>query len=196
MEKIGYFEKRFANLQEGLNPYDKLEKIKINFDDRNTVEERNDVIQLVCAGVILTKNNQVMVINKTKNVTGNTSPEKNKTLLYVGGHLDILDFSKSNLETFTNGMKREILEELSLTIENSNIKFPIITYTPFNEKSAKHIGVIFPVVIDSPFETTFTDGKCHFVEISKLTNIKNFESWSQIILREIIQKNEEKLFLN
>ena len=129
-----------------------------------------------------------MIINKNSKSTGKISPEKNKTLLYVGGHLDISDMSYSNIQTFTNGMKREIAEELGLEVKDVETNNPILTYTPISEKSAKHLGVIFPIVIEKSFDTTFTDGKCKFVDIDSLNNITNFESWSEIILNEIVRK--------
>ena len=189
MEQIGFIEKNNLNLLNGLNSFDILSNLKIKFGDRDLLEQSNNTIQFICAGVVLTKNNQVMIINKHRSSTGNNSPEMGKTLLYVGGHLDILDFSKDNYETFVNGMKREIFEELNLEINDANIKQPFLTYTPTTEKSAKHLGIIFPVIIDKPFETNFTDGKCKFVSINSLHKIKNFESWSQIISSELFEKS-------
>ncbi|MBR4998825.1 MAG: NUDIX domain-containing protein [Clostridia bacterium] len=189
MEKIGYIGKNNLTLTNGLNSIDRLKNIEIQYGNRNMVEERSDFVQPICAGVIITNENQILIVNKNIKSTGVKSPEKDKTLLYIGGHLDELDFSNNNYETFINGMKREIFEELGLEIDNAKIKQPILTYTPTTEKSAKHLGIIFPIVIDAPFETTFTDGKCKFVKIDDLNKIENFESWSQIILKELFQKS-------
>ena len=188
MEKIGYIDKDNLNLTSGLNSIDRLKDIEIQYGYRDIVEDRIDVVQPICAGVIITKDNQILIINKNSKSTGKTSPEKNKTLLYVGGHLDVFDMSNSNIQTFTNGMKREILEELGLEVKDVETNNPILTYTPISEKSAKHLGIIFPIVIEKSFDTTFTDGKCKFVDIDSLNNITNFESWSEIILNEIARK--------
>ena len=188
MEKIGYINKNNLNLANGLNSIDVLKEIEIQYESRDIVENQNDTVQPVCAGIIITKNNQILIINKNSKSTGNKSPEKDKTLLYIGGHLDITDTSKSNLQTFANGMKREIEEELGLKIDINSVQTPILTYTPISEKSAKHLGIIFPIIIENSFDTTFTDGKCKFVDIDSLDNITNFESWSEIILKEIIYK--------
>lgn len=188
MEKIGYIHKNKISLQNGLNSIEELKNVEIQYGYRDVVEELNEVVQPVCAGVIITKGNQILIINKNSKSTGKTSPEKNKTLLYIGGHLDIFDMSNSNIQTFTNGMKREILEELGLEVKDIETNNPILTYTPISEKSAKHLGVIFPIVIEKSFDTTFTDGKCKFVDIDSLNNIINFESWSEIILNEIVRK--------
>ena len=150
------------------------------------------VVQPVCAGCIITANGEILVINKTAKSTGQISPEKNKSLFYIGGHLDEADFTNGALlDTFRQGMQREIFEELGIVVET---KFePMIIYTPINEKSQKHVGIIFPVVLEKAFEPKFTDGKAHFVEFDKLNKIENFESWSQIILENILQKIDYKI---
>jgi predicted NUDIX family phosphoesterase len=188
MEQIGYIDKRSLIITNGLNSIDKLKDVKIQYGYRDFIEDKIDVVQLVCAGVIMTKDNHILILNKNSKSTGKISSEKNKTLLYVGGHLDISDKSTSNIETFTNGMKREILEKLGLEIMDSEIKEPILTYTPISEKSARHLGIIFPIAVDGSFDFTFTDGKCKFVDIGSLNNISNLESWSEIILNEIVKK--------
>lgn len=188
MEKIGYIEKSKINLLNGLNSIDELKNIEIKYDSRDIVEESSDCIQFICAGVILTKDNRILIVNKSKKSTSSHSPEKDKTLLYVGGHLDIADSSKNNLQTFVAGMKREILEETGYDIKDNNIHNPILTYTSTTEKSAKHLGIIFPIVIGNCFNIAFTDGKCKFIDIDNLKEIENFESWSEIILDEIVAK--------
>ena len=188
MEKIGYIDKGSLVLTSGLNSIDRLTDIEIQYGYRNVVEDRSDVIQPICAGVIITKDNQILIINKNSKSTGKISPEKDKTLLYVGGHLDISDMSNSNIQTFINGMKREIAEELGIDVRSVETNNAILTYTPISEKSEKHLGVIFPIIIENSFDTTFTDGKCKFVNIDSLNKITNFESWSEIILSEIVRK--------
>ena len=188
MEKIGYIEKDKIGLQNGVNSVQSIIAANILFDYRSLVEEREGVVQPICAGVILTKNNQILIVNKTSKSTGKKSPEKNKTLLYVGGHLDDADIKENNLQSFCSGMKREIAEELGMIVDDNNIYNPIVTYSPISEKSAKHFGIIFPIVIEKSFDTTFTDGKCRFVDIENLNNITNFESWSEIILNEVVKK--------
>ena len=188
MEKIGFIEKTKINLLNGLNSIEELKNIEIKYDSRDIVEVSSDFLQIICAGVILTKDNRILIVNKSKKSTSEQSPEKNKTLLYVGGHLDIADSSKNNLQTFVAGMKREILEETGYDIKDNNIHNPILTYTSTTEKSAKHLGIIFPIVIDCGFEITFSDGKCNFIEIDALKQIDNLESWSEIIVKEIVSK--------
>ena len=188
MEKIGYIYKNNLVLAYGLNSIDRLKNIEIKYGYRDIVEERNDVIQPICSGVIITKDNKILIVNKNKKSIGVKSPEKGKTLLFVGGHLDISDSSNTNLQTFVNGMKREIVEEIGLKVKDIEISKPILIYTPTSEKSAKHLGIIFPIIIQNSIDVTFTEGQCKFVDVDSLDKITNFESWSEIVLNKIIRK--------
>ena len=78
------------NLKSGLNKIN-LDNSSILFGDREFVEQLKSFVQPICAAMILTKNGKILTINKTATSTGKISPEKDKTLLYVGGHLDISD---------------------------------------------------------------------------------------------------------
>ncbi|MBO5394309.1 MAG: hypothetical protein J6A28_00170 [Clostridia bacterium] len=190
MEKIGYIDKSKLALLSGLNSSSQLNDVELKYENRDIIEQRNDVVQPICAGVMMTKDNKILVVNKKAKATGEKSPEKGKSLLYIGGHLDIADRAEANFQTFSLGMRREIEEEMgfALTNENASLKSPIVLYTPLTEKSARHLGVIFPVIIERSFDTTFTDGKCKFVDINVLSEIDNFEAWSEIILKEIVEK--------
>ena len=190
MEQVGYIEKGVSPLVMGLNSVEKLMDTQIKFADRDLVESRDDVVQPICAGVMITQDNKVLTIRKHAKATGVSSPEKDKTLLYLGGHLDVLDNSLNNLESFKIGMKREVEEETGFRIDNTCILKPIVTYTPTTLKSSKHFGVIFPVIIPKAFDLTFSDGVCSFVDVESLDAVDNLDSWSEIILREVIQKNK------
>ena len=147
-EMIGYIDKNKISFENGLNSFDKIENEKFEFGNRSLVEENSSVIQPICAGVIITKDNKILTINKHSKATSEKSPERNKTLLYIGGHLDALDIDDSNIQTFVNGMKREILEELGFVVNDENIINPMITYTPITERSSRHFGIIFPIIIE------------------------------------------------
>ncbi len=185
MEKIGYFDAAGSNIMAGLNKLEDL-SVDLKFGDRDIVENMDGVIQPVCAGCIITSDNKVLIINKAAKSTGKISPEKDKSLLYIGGHLDESDCKNSNLETFKNGMKREIFEELRVGVEAESDFDPLIVYTPITEKSAKHVGIIFPVFIEKEFTPEFTDGTARFIKIEDLSQIENFESWSRIISKELL----------
>jgi len=191
MEKIGYINKKELNLISGKNSLESI-LTEIKFDEREIVEQFNHVVQPICAGTIITKTGKVLIVNKATKSTGKVSPEKNKTLLYVGGHLDSEDYTGCVYEALVHGMRREILEELGYKVKMEEIGKPIVVYTTITEKSAKHMGIIFQIIIEKEFDTNFTDGKCRFVKIEELNDIKNFESWSEIIFKEMISTYDKE----
>ena len=184
MENIAFVKKEKLNLKNGLNSLGQFENVKVQFGNRDHVEKLNDCVQPVCAGILLTTNNKILVLKKTSKSTGKVSQEKNKSLLYVGGHLDKTDTNSSNLKMFENGMKREILEELGLILPEISITNPYVVYSPTTEKSAKHIGIIFPIVVEE-FTPEFADGKAKFMDINDAKNLNNLEEWSKILLENL-----------
>lgn len=185
MEKIGYISKEILNLNEGLSAIDQLKDSEINFDFRDIVETRGYVLQPICVGVVTTKDNKILALNKTDKCAGDKSPELGKTLLYIGGHLDISDFTDNNIETFKNAMKREILEEINFKLDDKFISDGFVVYTPFTERSSRHFGVVFKVILDNEYDFNFTDGVCRFVDINELKDINNIDSWSEIIIENL-----------
>ena len=187
MENVGYIEKNNLKLGFGKNDINDIIG-DIKFGCRDEVEQRADVIQLICAGVIFT-DKEILTLKKSKKQTGNNSSEQGKTLLYVGGHLDEIDNVNNFVNTLKNGMKREIFEELDYSVDERFVGSPLVVYTPINDKSKRHLGVIFPIKINDIFNADFIDGKCKFIEIGEVENINNLEEWSKIILKELIIKN-------
>ena len=193
MELIGYFYKKQLPLLTNDNPTTNLEDINLYFDNRDIVELRDETVQPICAAVILTKDRHILVMKKSNHSAGNLSPEKNKSLLYLGGHLDINDLKYTNLDTFANGMMREVAEETNLEINHNQIRKPIICYSPLTEKSAKHIGIIFPVVLEKCVDISFSDGTCKFIHFTEIDKINNLEPWSKIILENILPSHNKSL---
>ena len=193
MEKIGYIKKSDLALRNGINKISQLNNTPIQYGYRNIIEERQDVVQPVCAGVILTKDRQILTFKKHKKALSQNSPEKDKTLLYIGGHIDLEDSEETNEATFVNGVKREILEELGLEINDTAIAHPMLTYTPTSEKSAKHLGIIYPIVIEKAIELEFADGECQFISIDELASLPNIGEWSQLILAILLKDNEMEI---
>ncbi len=194
MEKIGYIKKCDLTLKDGINHISQLNNSTILYGYRNCIEQRNDVIQPVCAGVILTQDNQILTFRKHPNTTSENSPEKNKTLLYIGGHIDLEDSEQTNDATFINGLKREIIEELGIEINDTAISQPVITYTPSTEKSARHFGVIYPVFIEKTIDLDFSDGTCQFISLDRLEQLPNLEGWSKLILPVLLKNKEMEVF--
>ncbi len=188
MEKIGFYYKTAIKLQTGINDINICDKHILHFDERSKVEEMNNAVQPVCAGILLTKSGKILTLRKSdKNVGKENSPEKRKTLLYVGGHLDKVDKDFSNTTALLNGTRREIKEELGIDIYmncEAYLKSYII-YQQTELKTSQHFGAMHTILLEEEFEPKFTDGKAEFVDIAKVKQNPNLEDWSKYILKEI-----------
>lgn len=156
-EKIGYFDDfPFGLLKKGINGYGffieylKKKEIDIEFDIREKVENSNN-IQPVPIAVITDKNRErIICVKKRLKRLGKKSPEKDKLLTYIGGHIRSEDNKKSWVieETFLSTLERELYEEVGLKIKEDNIKERIVIYNPKNDRSKKHIAVCYLLEID------------------------------------------------
>lgn len=204
IEKIGYFDMKIADsLNSGVNNFEVLSNKILNFEKRPDVEDSNHIQPVVIAVITNENRNKVLTVKKNKNKIGSDSPEKDKLLLYVGGHIRIEDKKNDQIiDTFINALQREVNEELSeaISIKNPN---PILIFSTDSEKSKKHLAVLFVVSMDLE-NTKFIPTSNEFIqktgstksghvyeieEIIKMINTENedLEFWSKIILQEIFK---------
>ncbi len=204
-EKVGYFLDSFALfLKDGVNPFELVNSRLLHFKERHIVEKEN-FIQPVAIGVITdSKREHVLVLKKNDLKTTKDSPEHNRLLLYLGGHLRIEDsfnVDRDNLLIMRRALKREIKEELDESITLSNEQ-PFLIYTPTNEKSKRHIAVCFVIEMDLenkkfyPTREEFiyknpTSKSGTIVRVKDLINYKEeFEPWSLAILSHVFKVNK------
>jgi len=189
----------------------------INFKSREDVEKNALWIQPIPIVVITnTERTKVLAVKKRTKAISSDSPEKDKILLYIGGHSRSEDSTESNSSDFLSvcryTLRREINEELGISIAIDDI-IPFIIYTPNTPKSKQHIGICFLVEtnindiklkIDEE-ELILNRGKSesgHFHNISELSHKESrvFESWSIEILKQFFNteiksiQNEQTLF--
>lgn len=204
MERIGYFERNEV-LKEILSSkqvfYDsQLEKMlsSIKFGLRDKVEESFDFLQPIPIAIITNKTkNKILVIKKNKNAVSEYSPERNKILLYIGGHSRYEDATEVTSHDFISicksTLKREIKEEIGISIALNGIN-PFYIYTPTNERSEKHLAVCFFVQIDEEGiklrldsnELILNKGKSksgRFLSIDEICQEPELEQWSKMILK-------------
>jgi predicted NUDIX family phosphoesterase len=217
IEKIGFVEKQvFINngLTSGINNYENIFKnVTINFKDRSLVEKSNSFIQPLPIAVITNKErDKVLVVKKSEKKTSKDSPERNKVLLFVGGHIRQEDKRPTTLNLINRALTREIKEEIgeSINFENNH---PFLIYTPeFSNKSEKHLAICYVVEMDlsnttikiASDEHIMKTGKSisgHIFNISDLISkeFENLESWSIAILKEVFNAKyveQFKLFEN
>ena len=158
MERIGYIEKteQFADVifANKVIEYNDLITLlpSMKFDLREAVEANANFIQPLPIAVITNKEkNKVLVIKKNKSAVSTTSPEKDKHLVYIGGHSRYEDKTESNSKEFISicktALKREIKEEIGIAVALKNIN-PVFIYSNDNPTSQKHIAVCFIVPVD------------------------------------------------
>lgn len=203
MERIGYLE-RSEELNNLLSAkkvfnYDELKDVMlpIKFDLRDKVEKETELLQPIPIAVITNKEkDRVLVIKKNKNATSDNSPERDKILLYVGGHSRYEDSTEMTSRDFMSicrsALKREIKEEIGISVALNDIT-PFIIYTQTREQSRKHMAVCFLVMLDEngvklrldSNELIINRGKSksgRFLTFDEICNEAELEEWSEIIL--------------
>jgi len=167
----------------------------ISFEQRKIVENNKLFLQLVPIAVITDpKHTKVLAVKKRIKAITSDSPEKDKVLLYVGGHIraeDATDINSDNLLSICRyTLRREIDEELGISVAIDDI-IPKIIYTPDTPKSSRHIGICFfidrkiddlKLRIDQN-ELILNRGRSksgQFQEVKELSRKKDdsYESWS------------------
>ena len=209
MERIGYFEKNddFKKIiaQDTVTEYDQIKHVlpSIQFDLRDKVEDTQAYIQPIPIAVITNKDrSKILVIKKNKSAVSDTSPEKEKHLIYIGGHSRYEDKTQSNMDDFISicktTLKREIKEEIGISVALNNIT-PFFLYSQEYKTSLKHLAVCFIVPIDETsvklrldsHELVLNKGKSKSGKFLALDEIKNLamEDWSYTILSRYFNTN-------
>jgi predicted NUDIX family phosphoesterase len=202
IEKVGFFNKSELldnGLKEGVNEFSLIKNASINYKERDFVENSLEYIQPLPIVVITNKEkDKVLVVKKSTKKTSKDSPERNKTLLYLGGHIRQEDSKNSIDKTITKSLRREIYEEIGESINVENVE-PFLIYTPtYSSKSEKHLAICYVVEMDllerkfklTSDEHVMKTGKSisgHTMTINTLVQKerKNLESWSIEILKKV-----------
>lgn len=213
VEKIGYFtptSKQVVKLSEHrIMSFDEKEisemANKIQFGLRHEIEKNVKYIQPIPIAVITNKErDKILTIKKTPKAVTNDSPEKDKLLVYIGGHSrleDTTEISSSNfLSICKYTLQREVKEEIGISLALNDI-IPFVIYTPDSEKSKKHIAICFLIEIDidsiklrlDPQELVLNKGTTksgRFQDVKSLEeNSSELESWGVEILQKCFNIN-------
>ncbi len=219
IEKIGYVPAQKLKLNSGINEYSQVSKALNNyrFNNRDIVESDQTLVQPIPIAVVTNKQrNKLLCIKKTKKSTESNSPERDKLLLYVGGHTRLEDKSvKRNgnfLDTARKTLERELLEELGISY-SLDYEEPFVLYTPdYNPKSKQHLAVGWIISIDEDTRLSLDSYEIiqkkgisksgsflSFAELEKLYIEKDnyiFESWSKDILLNYFSDKCSKNFID
>jgi predicted NUDIX family phosphoesterase len=205
-ERIGYFNR--SNLDQELPDnfaFSHLKRYKrLKFDFRHKVEENPEQVQPIPISVITNKErNKILVVKKNKGKTSTDSPELEKILLYLGGHVreeDCIHCSnheKDLLQVLRYTLQREIKEETGIDfIPDEKIHDPLCIWIKNNDRSKKHLAICY--IMETNFDAIkvkldknefVTSGKTKsgsVIEINKIAEFYNeLEDWSKIILKNI-----------
>jgi predicted NUDIX family phosphoesterase len=170
------------------------------FAAREIVEQDFDAVQALPIVVIRKKNGDVLRLKRKEKDPKN--PLNEKTVIWAGGHARKED--KSNGETLTQCIIRELQEELRLSVEPKELTLRGAVYSDENPHSGKHIGLIYEwraptddvvVALNSEFfERRGTSLSGTFISIDNLMNEieheKLTEQWSVEIATNILAKGK------
>lgn len=199
IEKIGYVE--IPDITNYALTPNNIFKEQLKFDNRDRVEKANHIQLIPIAVITNPKRTKVLVVKKSDKRTSSDSAEKDKLLLYIGGHIRVEDKTqakaKETLKIIKKALKREIQEEIgeSLSIQDAE---PFLIYSRSNEKSKKHLAVCFVIEMDledKKFKLTSdefimktgTTKSGQVFNVVDLINDNNnrFEAWSANIIKEV-----------
>jgi len=184
-ETIGYFKRKELSLQHGINNASTITPLKIEYGDRDTIENSDDVVQPISAAMIFTPQ-KILTIEKFPDNISLESPELGKVITYIGGHVDAEDETGNNIQTFRNTVLREVLEETEIALNQTDLitQDPIIIYAPSEPKTAKHFVALWPAFI--PREIKVEDGDARKVwtyrDKSEIADIPNLTEWSEVLV--------------
>lgn len=210
VEKICVVERKKAvkaflnNNEHDYYEFGKLVTNKIKFVDRIMAENDDLYLQPIPIAVITNKDKtKVLVIRKKNTSVSQQSEEKNRDLIYVGGHSRYEDYTKDSNEDFfelcKSTLKREIKEEIGISVAINRVK-PFLIYKPNSDRSRKHIAICFVIKqdLDTNFrldsdELVMRKGKSKsgsFQDVSDI-NISELESWSIEIMKKVFGRNTQ-----
>ena len=145
-EKIGYIP---MEVLQDKNLLSSLKETKLLFGNRSEVEKDSKAVQPIPIAVITNKSrDKLLVVKKNAKKTDKSSPEKDKLLGYIGGHVRYEDNVKDDFfKTIQNALHREIQEEINESISICATE-PILIYADDNERSRQHLAICYIVEMD------------------------------------------------
>lgn len=206
VEKIAYFDRDILkNVDVNVETFDAFEifgKIKrLNFGARDDIEDKDFALQPVPIAVVTdSEGKRIVVAKKLSSATSDGSPERRRDLIYFGGHIREEDEwgeygSGSVADVVSAALSRELKEELDIDYDASTDRPVFCIWDRSNNRSAKHIALVYHVKIDRQSMRVVTDRKefaergAHIVDVSNLKERRhNFESWSANIYQKLLHQ--------
>lgn len=205
-EEIGYLPAAISSrLKVGINDFSVIKDEQIYFGDRDEIETTENIQPIPIAVITNQSKTKVLIVRKSEKKAEKGSPERNRYLLYTGGHIrqeDKHDDGSSILEIFKNTLHREIFEEIGESIYPKDID-PFLIYINENKKSKKHLAVCFVIMLNDFDHKSFkivtdelvkkagTSKSGHSLTIKEIVEnySDEFEPWSANILRHVFNED-------
>jgi len=209
IEKIGIVEKndKLSKLlgDGGIFDFSDVHKSlgRLDFRARDEAEELSTHIQPIPIAMIVNKQkDKVLIVKKNHMAVTDDSPEKGKSLVYVGGHTRYEDSTEimdhNFLEICRSTLKREVKEEIGISVALNDIT-PFVVYATDTEKSKKHLGICFVVEqdidelrlkLDSSelVQKKGTSKSGSFLTLDEVRN-EELESWSKQLIDHFLKIN-------
>jgi predicted NUDIX family phosphoesterase len=210
-EKIGFIPRK--HLDASLGTVFRYSEIKqtldksLEFEFRDKVERDRELVQFIPVAVFKDKlSNRFLTGRKALKAVSPTSPERNRVLLYFGGHVreedGALFLHSEAIEIMKQCMYREVKEEIGIDIDVSELN-PYCVWVRDGTKSEHHIAVVFllerdidevKIVIDDDefvrWEKKGTPGTGDIIDEDGLkANFGSLDSWSRNIVENIVKVN-------
>ena len=160
--------------------------IKLNLSpmERNLAEV-DDSFKQVIPYLIIKFKDELLIYKRTKKQTETRLHDKFS--LGIGGHINPIDTTCFS-DTVMECLKREIKEEISLSLENTP-KFIGFINDDTNEVGKVHLGLVFVAeALNKSFTVNEVEKmKCQWVSTKFIEqNYQNLETWSQIVFNSYI----------
>jgi len=177
--------------------------VSFQFGSRPEVEDADGKVQPIPIVVITNKNRDaVFVVKKKSDTTSEFSPESEKLLLYLGGHVRDEDVHANSdgsdfLSIARFALHREIKEETGIDYYPSREETnPLCIWIRSNDRSKRHLAICYVMEADfstirfkldkNEFATTGSTKSGKVIAVKDLfEKYHDLEDWSQIILKEI-----------
>ena len=206
VEKIGYISTEILQNKDLLSS---LKGVTLLFGNRFEVEKDSKAIQPIPIAVIINKSrDKLLVVKKNVKTTDKNSPEKDKLLGYIGGHVRYEDNVKDDFfKTIQNALHREIQEEINESVSICATD-PILIYANDNERSRRHLAICYIVEMDldnkqfkiTSDELTMKSGTSKSGKVMTPHEVASeaLEKWTIEILDKVFKikcnSNQEELF--
>ena len=200
VEKIAHFDRRSLSSvdSEVFDPEIIFQIRQFKYGDREQIEADNRSVQPIPVAVVTdTECKKIVIAQKLQSATSEGSPERKRDLIYFGGHIREEDEWNEHDSGGVEGvvgaaLSRELKEELDIDFDANGERPKFCIWDKSNDRSAKHIALVYHVKIDRQSLRVATDRKefaekgAHIVDIESISELRpNFESWSAVIFERL-----------